>query len=100
MAIAPTRLKAACRYISLLRNNEAKQLFAIAYLNYRRNGGNEPERGTLSYMGAQAVRRAIDSILTTDDMDAILPAYEVGLSAFVIEGHSPDAGDAARGRRE
>lgn len=58
--IQPEKLAAANRYANLIRN-KAKRTYAFAYIGWLRNGaeGLEPERGTLSVMGAQAVRMQI-----------------------------------------
>ena len=58
----PERLAQANRYLNLLRN-KAKRDYGFSYLSYLRNGGygNEPERGKLGVMGAQAVRMQLDA---------------------------------------
>ena len=46
-------------YVRGIRN-PAKHAYAVAYLRYLVQGGEEPERPAgLSYMGAQAVRLAL-----------------------------------------
>lgn|SRR5579864_618361 len=54
----------AGQYIRRIRNGQKKQ-YARAYLHYVLRGrqGTEPDRGTLSYMAAQAVRMELDSNL-------------------------------------
>lgn len=50
--------EAAYRYIAKIRN-PAKKEYAHAYLGYCQGQRTEPERGSLSFMGAQAVRIAL-----------------------------------------
>jgi len=52
------------KYINSMRNS-AKKTYADYYLSYKLNGGEEPERMGLSYMGAQCVRMNIDKMLTS-----------------------------------
>ena len=61
VAIPQERLRAVQRYGNAIRN-KAKRDYFWRYLAYLQNGaeGLSPERGTLSYMGAQAVRMALD----------------------------------------
>jgi len=56
-ACHPERIKLAYRYLNLIRN-AAKRRYGFAYLAWLNGGavGDEPERGALSYMAAQAVR--------------------------------------------
>jgi hypothetical protein len=49
-------------YIRALRN-EAKRRYARAYVAWLYDGGKEPDRGTLSVMGAQAVRLRVREYL-------------------------------------
>jgi hypothetical protein len=57
----------AGKYIRRIRNRQKRE-YARAYLFYVLKGkrGGEPSRGTLSYMGAQAVRMQLDSIFAND----------------------------------
>lgn len=50
----------ADRYVRRIRNAEKKR-YAVAFLAWVRSGerGPEPDKGTLSYMGAQSVRIAL-----------------------------------------
>lgn len=64
----PTKIALCNRYLNLLRNKH-KRDYGFAYVNFLRNGatGNEPERGQLSYLGAQAVRMQVDSFKLWED---------------------------------
>ena len=67
-----TMLQEAYRYLNLMRN-AAKRRYGFLYLAWLRNGavGLEPERGTLSVMGAQAVRMGLHDILGHDPFHAV-----------------------------
>ena len=57
-------LQAAYRYLNLIRN-KPKRCYGFLYLAWLREGatGLEPQRGTLSVMGAQAVRMQLLTML-------------------------------------
>ena len=63
-------LAEAHRYLNLIRN-KPKRVYGFAYLAWIRNGcvGYEPERGPLSYMGAQAVRIQLTKLLDNRPLD-------------------------------
>jgi hypothetical protein len=66
--VQPEKLAAAHRYGNLIRN-KPKRDYAFAYIAWLRNGaeGLEPEKPrNLSYMAAQAVRMAIDTMKLWD----------------------------------
>ncbi len=48
-------------YLRSIRS-PAKKAYAKAYATFLEVGGTEPERGTLSYMGAQAVRMHLSDL--------------------------------------
>jgi hypothetical protein len=51
----------ALAYVRSLRS-ASKRAYAVAYLAYMQHGGEEPGRGDLSYMAAQAVRLRLAAI--------------------------------------
>lgn len=51
-------------YIKHIRN-DAKREYAKAYAAYLLDGKPEPDRGTLGYMGAQAVRMNLAELIKT-----------------------------------
>lgn len=61
--IQAEKLGQAWKYANLIRN-KTKRHYANAYINWLRNGaeGFAPERGTLSFMAAQAVRMRLESM--------------------------------------
>jgi hypothetical protein len=61
--IQPEKLAEIYKYTNGIRNKQKRE-YANAYVSYLRNGGygNEPERGGLSCMGAQAVRIQLNSM--------------------------------------
>lgn len=62
-----SRLQAAHHYLNLIRN-KPKRCYGFLYLAWLREGatGPDPERGTLSVLGAQAVRMQLHGILGND----------------------------------
>ena len=79
-----TLLQAAYRYLNLMRNVD-KRRYGFRYLVWLREGavGQEPDRGRLSVMGAQAVRMGLHEILGHDPFRAVRENPRLTLAEFI-----------------
>ena len=76
-----TDLAAAEKYVSKTKN-ALKKAYAEKYLKWKKGGekGESPDKGALSYMGAQAVRMSIEDYF--DDLDEAAKGYRAKGSSF------------------